>query len=342
MSKARIQWADGMKAGGMLAVVLYHTGIQADVKSMAYLLCLPAFFFVAGCFADAGMNVGMYFRRRTLRLLVPYLVFGILAWLAWLLVGRRFGSDAGTQTAWWEPLRGILIGRSERLVQDAPLWFLPCLIVMEWLYYLIARLPSRWLWPAAVLLAVAGYCLGEVWGCHLPWGADTAMTLLPLYVAGYALRPWLQGLPSRMNPVWGVLLGGAVIACVFVAWYYNPGIKLSYGRYGHPVLFCLGEVSVVAFWYLFARGMGHVSCLSRALCWFGRNTLWVLCMHIPLFGAVKGLLLVCGVPLSFYATNEGSLLLWAGSLIICVPLVLFLNRYMPFLGGRLPGKDAQE
>lgn len=342
MSKKRIRWADGMKGGSILAVVLYHTGIQSDVKSMAYLLCLPAFFFVAGLFADAGMDVRAYFRRRTLRLLIPYLAFGILAWLAWLFVGRRYGSDAGTPAAWWEPLAGLFIGRSERLVQDAPLWFLPCLIVIEWLYYLIARLPSRWRWCAVILSSVIGYCLGEVWQCRLPWGADTAMTLLPLYAAGHALRPWLLGLPSRTSPVRRILLGVAVIACIIVAWYYNTGIKLSQGRYGHPALFWMGEVSVVAFWYLFARGMGYMPVLSQLLCRIGRNTIWILCMHIPLFGAVKGMLLVFGVPLSFYGTNEGSLLLWAGSLIVCMPLVRFLNRYLPVLGGRLPEKKVQE
>lgn len=68
MSKERIEWADAMKAGSILAVVLYHTGIQADVKQMAYLLCLPAFFFVSGLFAQPQAGYSQYLRR-SLRLL---------------------------------------------------------------------------------------------------------------------------------------------------------------------------------------------------------------------------------------------------------------------------------
>lgn len=330
-----MNWADGMKAGSIMAVVLYHTEIQADIKSLAYFLCLPAFFFVSGMFANASMDVKCYWQRRSLRLLVPYVCFGVLSWLAWLIIGRRYGSDAGAGTAWWEPLWGMVVGRSESLIQNGPLWFLPCLFVVEWLYYFVKKFCSKWLWPCTLILAVAGYCLGEVAECHLPWSADTAMTMLPLYVAGQQSRDQFASASTKLR--WWQTAMAWIVAAIGtgVVWYFNRDIKLSEGHYGNGVLFYTGEVLVVIFWWLTALLAGQ-----KAGNWWGQHTMLILCMHLPLFGAIKGALMLCGVPLEFYATNTGSLLLWAGSLLVCIPLILIIDRYLPFLGGRLQKREA--
>ena len=319
----------------MMAVVLYHTGIQADVKTMAYLLCLPAFFFVSGLFAQPDADKAVY-HKRSLRLLWPYLVFGILSWVAWLIIGRRYGSDADAAIAWWQPLWGMVVGRSEGLIQNAPLWFLPCLIVVEWQFFLVTRLPKQWLWFSTIGVSIAGYVIGQVLGWHLPWSIDTAMTILPLYVLGHATRAWCSRIPTHLSALWGWVLWIAVCVGVGMVWYWNPGIKLSEGQYGNPVLFYIGEVLVVAFWYLTALGIGRVPYLSQAMHWLGRQTLWILCLHLPLFGAIKGALLIAGVPLAFYQTNAGSLLLWAGSLCISVPLIMLINRFTNVLSARTP------
>lgn len=335
MSKERLHWADGMKAGSILAVVLYHTGIQAEVKSLAYLLCLPAFFYVAGLFADAAMDVRSYFRRRSLRLLIPYIAFGLLSWLAWLVIGRKYGSDAGVSIAWWEPLRGMLLGRSERLIQNGPLWFLCCLFIVEWIYYLIARLPSRWLWTATIGIAIAGVVIGQWIDWHLMWSIDTAMAVLPLYVAGKASRGAVEQLSNKTSVGWLLAAWIAAVIGVDLIGHYNADIKLSEGLYGQPVLFYIGEALVIAFWWLTALGIGRIKKIGAAYAWLGRNTQLILCMHLPLFGAIKGVLMIAGVPLSFYSTNEGSLLLWAGSITVCIPLIMLINRYLPFLAGKL-------
>ena len=335
MTTQRIEWADTMKAGSIMAVVLYHTGIQADVKSMAYLLCLPAFFFVSGLFAkpDAGWQTVF---RRSLRLLWPYLVFGLLSWMAWLCIGRRYGSDADAATPWWAPLWGMLTGRSENLIQNGPLWFLPCLMVVEWLYGAVSRCKGWWLWACTLAVSALGFVLGQVAELHLPWSIDTAMTLLPLYVLGHRTRRCWDEWPARHTLPQCILAGCVACLGVGLVWYFNPGIKLSEGRYGNPLLFYPGEVLVVAFWYLAALGIGKVPYLNRAMAWLGRQTLWILCLHLPLFGAIKGALLLAGVPLSFYTTNAGSLLLWAGSLAISVPLIVLINRLTNVSGARTP------
>ena len=137
-SSSRIQWIDWMKGASIMAVVLYHTNIMPEVKTLA-LLCLPAFFLTAGMFADDQLSFIDYFRKKTLRLLVPYIAFGLLAWVAWLFIGRHYGADADAQVAWYQPLINMLYGTSDRMSHNAPLWFLTCLMVLEWLYFAVSR-----------------------------------------------------------------------------------------------------------------------------------------------------------------------------------------------------------
>ena len=59
----RITWIDLTKAFSIMAVVLYHTNIQSDIKDIAYLVCLPAFFFAAGLFAKTNLSPAVFFHK---------------------------------------------------------------------------------------------------------------------------------------------------------------------------------------------------------------------------------------------------------------------------------------
>ena len=87
---------------------------------MAYILCLPAFFFVAGLFSDTEMSPAAFFKRKSLRLLIPYITFGFLCWLLWFAIRLRHGNEA-EDTKWWIPLCGMISGKVELLVQNRPL-----------------------------------------------------------------------------------------------------------------------------------------------------------------------------------------------------------------------------
>ena len=144
----RIQWVDSMKAFSIMAVVLNHTHIIAEIQIAAYLVCLPAFFFTAGLFANTQLSPKEFFLKKTMRLLVPLVIWGVITWFAWLCIGRKYGADANDCIVWWKPLQGMCYGDNRMMPHNPPLWFLYAMICMEWLYYAINRLPKkgfRWL-----------------------------------------------------------------------------------------------------------------------------------------------------------------------------------------------------
>ena len=183
MPRHRITWIDSMKAFSIMAVVLYHTQCGPEIKTMAYILCLPAFFFAAGICGDTNMSPWTFFRKKTLRLLIPYILFGIISWVAWCFVGRRY-SQTASNVQWWQPLFGLVCGRVDMLVQNKPLWFLCCMISLEWLYYLlcfIRHAVGRWI--GAVSIAIAG-CILSYYKIIGIWEITAAMLMLPIYMLG--------------------------------------------------------------------------------------------------------------------------------------------------------------
>lgn len=332
-NSSRIVWVDWMKAAGIMMVVLYHTNIVPQVKELAYILCLPAFFFTAGMFADETLSFVNYARKKSLRLFVPYLVFGLLAWLAWLLVGRRYGADADNMIAWYEPLLGMLWGTSDRLFHNAPLWFLTCLISLEWLYFALSRCRLSIWWQLLVLAVIAaiGVVLGK-YGVVLPWGIVAAMIMLPIYWLGSVLAPALKQNASSLSM-------GAVVATLFVgligvaaAWLYNPDIKISVGRVGNPVLFYEGVIGVVAFWFALAQICTRLR-LTALFAFIGTETLWILGLHMPFFGLVKGVAMLLHVPLAFFDTTLGCLTLWLATFsVLALCLIPVCRRALGWIG----------
>lgn len=334
MQANRIHWADYMKAFSIVAVVLNHTSLDPDVKDGVYLVCLPAFFFLAGVFTNTQLPPKEFFSRKTLRLLIPFLVWGLLSWLAWCLVGRHYGADAELNYAWWEPLWGMLCGKTKMLLQNPPLWFLCCMMSLEWIYYLIYRVHQQWLrW--LIILTIGGI------GCSLSllkqnwiWEISAALIILPLYALGAEKSIWIKKNATTLQTpfLWGLLMLSLV--GVWVGYRFNGDIALAETRIGHPALYYWSVCSVVGMWFSIALLIERTSIRIRGLSYIGQNTLFILCAHIPIFGTIKGITILCDVSLSFFDTSLGCICLWLGSLLMILPFTWVLNRYFPLLVGK--------
>ena len=296
----RIAWVDYMKAFSIMAVMLYHTNIMPEIKSIAYIICLPAFFFTSGMFANTQIPLWEFFRKRTLRLLVPYVIFGILSWIAWLLIGRKYGADTDIEIAWWQPLVGLLCGQVDKLTPNPPLWFLCCLICLEWIYYFLSRITRQAIrWIIACLISASGCVLGY-FGIVGYWEITAAMLVLPLYVLGAEYQKRFE---KKNWSLWLLTtLGIFALGGILLGYICNPNMHISTCQVGNPLYFYITLLAVISLWFVIAR-LIHSIGRSHILQFFGKNTLIILCAHIPLFGAIKGLCMICHVPLSFFETN---------------------------------------
>lgn len=208
----RIVWIDYVKAFSIMSVMLYHTYITPEIQRLIYILCLPAFFFISGLFLDSNLTIADFFKKRTKRLLIPYIIWGVLSWLAWLLIGRNYGTDTTDQEVWWLPLVGIACGKVEWLVHNRPLWFLCCLVSLDWFYYIISKIPSQVLqWIVCLIIAAIGCMLGNREYSHI-WSITPAMIMLPIYMVGanskiYVTHKVMIVGPYKGGDYWHIFIG---------------------------------------------------------------------------------------------------------------------------------------
>lgn len=298
------------------------------------MICLPAFFITAGICSNTNMSPCVFFRRKTLRLLIPYILFSVISWVAWVCIAQRYGKDVD-HVEWWQPLIGILCGKVEMMPHNRPLWFLCCLISLEWLYYLVCMIPHKaGRIFGAICIGMSG-CILSYFGKTGIWEITAAMLMLPIYAIGAEGREWLIRNASRCTiDKLSINLCAALLG-IYIGYRFNPQFHISTCQVGNPFLFYLTAISAVGLWYSIALLLERMSShATKALQYIGENTLIVLCTHIPVFGIIKGIAVICNASLDFFSTSLGCICLWGGTFAILMPAAYIINRYCPWVIGK--------
>lgn len=146
--------ADMLRGAAILSVLLYHGIIEypLDLRAL-YPWCdwlfrmlaafhMPLFFILSG-FVYSCKDYGSYLKKRCLRLLVPYLVFGGGSVLLHAVGGSLVNGGAGLS----EGIKSLLL-------YGADYWFLYTLFVISAVFPLIDRIRSKWTLPALILFTI--------------------------------------------------------------------------------------------------------------------------------------------------------------------------------------------
>jgi len=193
----RIEWLDNLRAIGIFFVVLGHTaGLPPYVEKLIFSFHMPLFFWVSGLMCKESIqreSFSLFFKKKMGKLLIPYLFFSFVSYIAWFLLFRHFGSNAELNVPPLIPLLGILYGNGIHnwLVHNTVLWFFLCLFITEILFFFIIKLKSRLsILTGLIFFAILGYV--DVWlnppvvsGFRLPWNMDIAFTSVVFYGAGF-------------------------------------------------------------------------------------------------------------------------------------------------------------
>lgn len=217
---------------------------------------------------------------------------------------------------------------------NPPLWFLYCMICLEWLYYGISHLSKQWYkWGVVVLLSICGSVMA-VLGHKWIWNLSLAMIVLPLYAIaaeyGAQIKAWAKDFST--SSLFGILVLSMV--GLGVGYVINGYVSLAKNCIGNPFLYYITIVSVVGFGLSISLLIEKTHMQLRLLPFIGQNTLLILCTHMPTFGIIKGIALICHVSLDFFESTAGCLCLWIGSFVILLPAAYVLNRFCPVLVGK--------
>lgn len=345
-NKPRLGWIDAARGIGILLMFYGHVvqlsfpGNHAakEQTRLIYSFHMPVFFVMAGFFFRPARDLGLRVWQLAARRLVPVVFFALALLPLWAfseLHGHQMlGHDARELAV--EYLRG-------RPDLDWVTWFLVCLFVCEIIGAVALRAIKG---PIATVAFGLGCVALGVWFSNLSlhrdagilyaigrtWFLSEAIVALGLYALGRAAYPYVGRLVERPAIVWGALVAG--LAILLATYRLNPraDIVMMAGRQNGDALPFLvtalgGSVLVLALGVRLAQ----VDWL-RAL---GADTLPLLGLNGLFFGYVNPMLAKrWHVPDAQLWVFGAALAVTVASMVVCIPLLRLLNRYVPQLVGK--------
>ena len=299
----------------------YTEGNGDKVIQWLYSFHMPLFFITSGIVKRFAKEkrFGTLIKERAKGLLVPYFVWGCIAAVVLMLLGKR-------------PFSFLLnsIGSILALTGLSAMWFLPCMFISEMLVWIVLRLHKRNKWHGALLTGVL-----LLFGVMISTDNTRFIVLLRSFTGatfiyfGYLLAAAY----SKKQNIFVWLL---VAACHIGICYSNDTISIASRQYGNVLLFyangLIGTWVVIQFHdYLMGPILNKI---SQAISWIGKNSLVVVCTSlypIELIRIVDYKITKNALP------NLG---IWEGMVICLIAvmietgIILFCNKYLYFLFGR--------
>lgn len=193
-TRNRIEYVDIAKIVGMFLIVYGHILRGGRVTTWIYTFHVPLFFFLSGItFHGNETNFGYFIRKKAKCLLVPFFVWSLISTAVYIVLARVIPSQMVLETNVADTARSILMGYCEA---NSPLWFLPCLFIVELLLWGIAKVESRngkvvYLGVVAVSLIVCA-----AWPIfkekEIFWNIHNAFILLPFAISGYLFGKYIE------------------------------------------------------------------------------------------------------------------------------------------------------
>jgi len=339
-NNVRQQWIDSLRGLGMFCVVLGHTvGPPEWLLKLLFSFHIPIFFWISGYVSrdESKTPPAEYIVDRLQRRMIPYFVFAVGSYLAWLLVLRHFGSRQAVDPGPWIPLAGIFYASPWRgfLEPNIVLWFFPCLFCTEVIHYYL----SRWLSVSRQLLwvlplALLGYAATYQWVFRFPWCLDIALTAGVFFSLGNfcKMRFPLASDSVRRSKV--LLLIALSLPVWLAACMANSPVAMLIGNYGNFLFFYLSALGGIAFWAcacLFSENTAP----ARWLALVGKHSMVIFALHLPLFPVFTAFLrYAAGFPPEF---REGSpvwgVIYTLAAILVLIAVSRVMERRAPWLLG---------
>jgi fucose 4-O-acetylase-like acetyltransferase len=341
----RLDWVDNAKTVGILLVfyghlaeIVYGAGVQVAFYpfKFIYTFHVPFFFFIAGFFWRPATDPWEHIKKLAFKRIIPVFTFGILLLPFWLL---REWQQSGT-IHWfnlgWKTL-GYFHGTPNL---NWITWFLVCLFSCELLAMVI--LPKIRTPLFSFLLGIIVLISGLIACQHLPvvvrifgilqntWYIHEAVVALGFYTLGYALfnpiKSLLQRRPTVIYPIGLFALGMLWFTYLSNAPTPNFVPLLALSLHGETMPFIIAALTGILFTLCLAIAIPTFSIVT----WIGQNTLILIGLNGLFFHFLNPFLITQWLPNNtLLSVHLYCTLGTFASLIVCIPLIKIINRYIP-------------
>ncbi len=342
MKKSRLGFIDIARAFAIIFIVFGHTIVHNQNSYLLYQFLysfhVVLFFIISGYIYQDNQTIKEFTKKRFFSLMIPYFIFSILFLIPYFIFGinvkEAMGANGSTNLVplFKEIIYGV--GANGSLKQNTSLWFLPALFTTEVLYKLLNSLSlykERKPITKLLFLTMISF-IGTKIPFIMPWGLNTAITLLVFYELGNQLKEKniLQFISNH------IFLEELVRLLVIISYFiYNKNITISCVdyKYGNYFIFLFTSISISLYILFISYKINHLSLLQL----IGKNTLGILIFH-------KLFILLFQTKISFTKT-----ILTTGNIISCIIVSLVITcisifismtigriiiKYFPYLYGK--------
>ena len=330
----RIPWIDNCKALAISLVALGHMQSIYLVNETIFAFAMPAFFFLSGYTFERSANAPFLelLRKKFRSLVIPYFGFSAILFAFWFLVRRNFGLSYETHATVTDVLMQILCGTNSTFFVT-PLWFLTCLFVVEILFWGLLRLKKKMRIFLMALLFIPGLVYWTYMDIlHLPhlfWNLDQTCFFLSFLAIGFVTSKKNLAekyLCSLKRNLFVAVSSALVFALAFVVREKTTSLFVFVAMQG---VMCY--TGLLAFIAMVKNIKSNV-----VLNFIGQNTLTILALHIMVQSLLRGILFKVFhvAPEMLESSFIAGLAMTAVTLLALVPVILFINRFTPWLSGK--------
>lgn len=316
----RLSYLDILRGIGIILVVFAHIYINNHVVyDWIYSFHMPLFFLAAGMvYKEKAIWIDL--KRRIQTIVLPYFCFGIPTLIYWQLIERKFrDSDEDFMTA----VFGLVSGQYDYLAFNVHLWFLPCFFIVVTLFNVFVHIGGRRFAVIVSIIMSLSYIIVPL--PALPWGIDRAFRFIVFYAAGsiFSQRNAEKIIDEHSISV-KICVAVILLGINFILSYFslNSGIMWFVTAFIGTTSMLIASVLI--------KG-------NRALEYFGKISLAVLCIHGPVY---RILIKLVSIPLRVSADTVRaniflSLIVTAFTLGICAIACQIIDRFTPWMIGKI-------
>ncbi len=345
----RISYLDMARGIGMVLVVMGHvTYISPGVRHFITAFHMPLFFLISGMLLDIKKeeekSYSWLFWKKLQRIMIPYVVFSMASFVMESVRVWAKGLDE-----WNVVLRQLF--QSCCLQGVSTLWFLPALLMSELLFIGIRKKNNH--------IGTILVCLAIVVGCYLINDYEQifyyyhsisrfyrllhdvcSMIIRNLFCVGficvgYYISHWFMKLTKNRLLELVYLLGFAVLGYVAIT---NGGAaELRSVQIDSLPLYMLGAIGGSMTIVLLCKCLQGIlfAPISKIMEFYGRNSLIIMVTHMDFRILYISILLAQQIYFRVGIRTMFCILIVVWVFILEIPLIWFINRYVPFILGKM-------
>lgn len=333
MNDKRIRYFDMAKGIGILCVIAGHMSAPS-VCALVFTFHMPLFFLISGYFVSERMELKQYCYVRTKQLMLPYFFTGFLYTILMIPWDILYSIPENIPWDIWNMASRTLYGAGSDGVNlpsgisaIGAIWFLPALLcaliivryaisvkygfVLIFISAIISYISSKYIWlplsiqagGVAVIFVYIGYLVKQK-------GVLKGKINLPLFFAG--------------------------IIVLIAEYEYGISVSVARNYYAYGLVSIVGAVLICYTILSISRMLEKNRVLKRILCFYGENSLIILCFHLVEMGYFpwyKVYEMLSYIPVSLRISH---VLVWISKVLFCTVCVkcVFKSELLKKIFGR--------